>query len=287
MQKKEPPYKRKLMHLTIDTHLGVSALRNLLVMLFALYLSGCAARPWSETLDPDQVDETLRVVDTLAIRDAKCPQTLSGDLTLFYKSPVDNTALNGFLQFSLPSSYKFVLTNPFGQPLFAVAGDQKSYSGINTQERKYFSGGLHSFGVRYNIDDAFLQGNWGDWLTGRNHFSGQDITDLRNDRSNRGVWLTLAARSDGRAGSEHLLLAPEEKLYLARIVEDWDNKVVAEITYGEWTGAGNCLQPLDILITGLAYGAEIHLKLSDIVFDDGPQKYSLQVPAGYIKQYMP
>ncbi|MGW8193616.1 MAG: hypothetical protein ACWGOX_05060 [Desulforhopalus sp.] len=251
------------------------------------WLAGCAAGPWNEPLDENQTDKTLLLVDALAARDAHCAQSISGDLTLTYKSPVDDTALVGFLEFSLPSSFKFVLTNPLGQPVFAVAGDQKTFAAINTRERKYFAGSLQAFGVRNNIDTAFLQGDWGDWLTGRNRLAGQNVTDLRYDRDGRGIWLTFPSGNDGRSGAEHLLLAPDKELYQARIIENEKREIVAEIAYSEWTKAGVCWQPLDIRITKLDYGAEIHLKLSDIIVEQEPEKYTLPVPDGYLMQFMP
>ncbi len=266
----------------------VSSLFRLLAAAIPLFcLTGCATKPWVGSLGTDQAEATALLVDTLAARDEACGATLEGDIALFYKTPFDKKAVNGFLQFSLPSSFKFVLANPLGQPLLAIAGDQQSYQVINTLDRRYLAGTVRSFGIRHDISSDFLDGEWGDWLMGRNSLRGREITTILHDRDNRGVWVGLKAQSEDGSGTEHLLVDPDRQLYLARVIEDRDQRIITEITYEEWAAGGKCHQPLNIYIKGLDYGSEIHIKLSNTAVTSERQTYRLPVPPGYMKQFLP
>lgn len=260
--------------------------RDSLLFLAASYLlTGCAAKPWSEPLGEPETESTLQLVDTLAARDALCGKTLEGDLDLFYQTPLEKKALSGFLQFSIPSSYKFIVSNPFGQPLLAVAGDQKSFQAINIGNQSYLAGSLSSFGLRSNISSYLLQSDWSTLLTGRILFPGQAITELNEDRNQRGVWLT--SKRKNQPGSYRLLLDRDQELIVACVLENDNGGTVAEILYDNWVTLGGCRQPLDIRISGLDYGTEVQLKLSNVALSDEEMNYSLQPPPGYRRQYLP
>jgi hypothetical protein len=263
------------------------------VMLFVLapiLIAGCGGRPWTDPLKTDEADAAAELIDSLTLRDTMCGKTLEADLSLFYENPLGKKALSGFLQFSLPSSYKFVMTNPFGQPVLAIAGNEQSFQAINTGLKKYMEGSIRSFGLRNKIPAQFLGGSWGNWLTGRNQFTSQAITDIRHDRDTRGLWITFQAENNIQPATHHLLLAPEDKLILAHIIEDGKGKTVADIKYGNWIPQGECRQPQEIDITGLGYGTNIRIKLSDVLVSDKVESFRLPIPpdaAGYIKQYLP
>ena len=245
------------------------------------------AEPWRDPLEADQVDETILLVDALAARDAACGNTLEADIALLYKSPFDSKAVSGFLQFSLPSSYKFVMTNPLGQPLLAIAGDQQSYQVIDTLNQRYVAGTIRSFGIRNDVSSAFLEGDWANWLMGRNSVQGRQVAAVRPDRDNRGVWVSLEPQTTAGTGAEHLLIDPDRQLYLARIIEDRQQRVIVEIAYEGWAASGKCMQPLDIHFKGLDYGSEIHVKLSDIAVTSERQTYRLPIPPGYMRHFLP
>lgn len=257
----------------------------LLLLLTSFFLAGCASKPWTDPLGDAEVDTTTLLIDSLLARDEACGETLEGDVALFYQNPFEKKALSGFLQFSIPSSYKFIMTNPFGQPVLVIAGNQESFQAINTFEKKFLEGGLRSFGLRNNIPSYFLKSNWGSLLTGRNQLSSQAITDIRDDRDSRGVWLTFQSKE--QAGVYHLLLDREQEVYLVLILENGKGQTVAEITYDDWVTLGKCKQPLEINITGLDYGTDIHIKLSNVLITDERNTYRLRPPPGYIRQYMP
>jgi hypothetical protein len=210
---------------------------------------------------------------------------MEGDVAFFYQNPLGKKALSGFLQFSRPSSYKFVMTNPFGQPILVVAGDQDTFQAINTLEKKYLAGNLSSFALRNDIPNYFLKSNWSFWLTGRNQLSSQAITEIRNDRDSRGVWLTF--QSEKQKGVYHLLLDREQEIFPILILEDGNGKTVAEITYDNWVEQGQCRQPLDINIAGLDYGTNIEIKLSNVLISSEVKTYRLKPPPhGYLRQYL-
>lgn len=259
--------------------------RALLIMLAVFFLAGCARKPWTDPLADSEAESVTQLVDSLVARDARCGETLEGDLVLFYQNPFEKKALSGFLQFSMPSSFKFVMTNPIGQPIFAVAGDQNSFQAINTLQRSYLAGSLRSFGLRNDIPSHFLKSEWGPWLTGRNLLSSHMITDIRKDRKSRGVWLTFENKN--QAGLQHLLLDTEREVFPVRVLEEGSGRKVVEVTYNNWISVERCKQPLEINITGLDYGTNIHITLSDVSLTEDKKTFRLQPPPGYSRQFMP
>jgi len=256
-------------------------------LLLFLQLFGCAIKPWEAPLEGETFDDSLKFIIALAKEQETCDQSFDGDLSLFYTAPFDKEAISGYLRFSLPSSYKFIVTNPFGQPMFMVAGNNSSFQIINTNDKKYVSGSLRSFFIRNHIPLAFLSGNWGEWLTGRNTMAGAEITAIRQDKEARGLWVTVEYTEGKKTTTSHLLLDTENKIYLERLLEDKKGDVVARITYGNKRADIQCQQPLAITLSGLDYGVTIDLKLSDIHFANEQKKYSLPIPKGYIRQFMP
>ncbi len=257
------------------------------ILLAALIFSGCAGKPWTTALDGNRFDETSQLVDSLALDNQSCGQSLDGDLALFYADPLGKKALGGYLRFSMPGSYKFVVANPLGQTVLAIAGDQKSYQAINVPEKKYLAGSIQSFGLRHNIPPEILGGPWGEWLTARNQRPSNTIATIREDKKGRGVWISFRHSKSEPAGMSHLLLEPVSKFAISHILEDSEGRVVAEVTYGDWIHQGACRQPQEINITGLDYGIDIRLKLSNIRLTSEAKHYPLPIPPGYIQQFMP
>jgi hypothetical protein len=258
-----------------------------LLLLLSLTFSGCAGRPWTTPLEGDRFNEASQLIDSLVLENQSCGQSFDGDLALFYADPLERKALGGFLQFSIPGSYKFVVANPFGQTVLAVAGDQKSYQAVIVPEQKYLAGSIRSFGLRHDLPAEILGGPWGDWLTARNQRPSNTISAIREDKSTRGLWISFRHNKTEPAGMSHLLLEPLSKLPLSQILENSTGKIVAEVTYGDWMTQGKCHQPQEINITGLDYGIDIRLKLSNVRLTSEAKQYSLPVPSGYIQQLLP
>jgi hypothetical protein len=256
----------------------------LFILLASYFLSGCGAKPWTDSLKGTEADSATQIIDSLVAQDSACGGTLEGDVALFYQNPLGKKALNGFLRFSKPSAYKFVMTNPLGQPILIIAGDQETFQAINTLEKKYLAGSLSSFGLRNDIPSYLLKSNWSSLITGRNQLSSQAITDIRNDRDSRGVWLTFQSKE--QKGVYHLLLDLKQEIFRTLILENGYGKTVAEITYDNWVTLGECRQPLAINIGGLDYGTNIEITLSNVLLSSEVTAYRLKPPRNYLRQYL-
>ncbi len=260
---------------------------RILMLAVVFALAGCAVKPWTTQLEGDRYNEASLLMDTLAAENLACGKTLEGDLGLVYTSALDKKALNGFLEFSQPSAYKFVVTNPFGQPLFAAAGDHLSYQAINVPERLYMAGSMQSFSLRHKLPLEFLSKSWGEWIMARNIHPSSSIISIYEDREGRGLWITYRHDENESAGQSHLLVDPAAKKIMARILEDGKGETVAEITYADWQDQGKCRQPMEVTISGLKYGTEIRLKFVGVTLSDEEKRFQLPVPRGYTKQLMP
>lgn len=258
-----------------------------LLVVQALVIAGCAGKPWTTPLEGERRAETGRLVESMLSDSKSCEQSIEADLALFYADPLEKMALNGYLRFSLPGSYMFVVANPFGQTVLAIAGDQSVYQSVNVAERIYTTGSLRSFGIRHKLPMEILQGHWGEWLTARSLRPASAIAAVYEDKKGRGLWISFRHEKPEPAGMSHLLIDPAENLLLARFLEDSRGKIVAEITYDDWAHAGKCRQPRKIHIAGLDYGVDIRFELSNIQLGAETRKYSLPVPAGYTQHLLP
>lgn len=272
------PWKTDNLSMTFPQHV-------LFFLLAIFFLAGCAQKPWTDPLKDTDLDSAKQLADALLARDDRCNGTLEGDVVLTYQNALQKKKLNGFLQFSMPSSYKFVMTNPFGQPVMVVAGNEKSFQAINTMGKSYLTGSLRSFGLRNDIPVYFLKSDWTSVLTGRNQQTSRTITDISKDRDSRGIWLTF--QSKNQEGVYRLLLDREQLLYRVLIIENGHGKTVAQITYDNWVTLGDCRQPQDIHITGLDYGTDIRIMLSNVLITDERKTFQLSPPQGYRQQYLP
>jgi hypothetical protein len=266
---------------------GVSrAVYLLFLAALALLLGGCPARPWQDPLAEDAYDSAASLLTRMTEDQKLCGSTIEADLNIFSSSPLGKDAARGYFQFSKPSSFKFVVTNPLGQPLLAVAGNQRSYQIINTIESQYIAGGIDAFGARNNIPAVLLHGNWWNWLTAQNSYSSNQIRAIRSDREGRGVWITINIDARGQA-VEHLLISEQEGHIQMRIVSDEAGKDKATISYKDYLAVKECQFPGRIEISDFGYGTTIILDLERIELKSAPQQYSLPVPANYFRKLLP
>jgi len=252
-----------------------------------LLLSGCAATPWLTPLKEKEFDSKVRLVTALSERYSSCDRGFQSDLAIFFNTPYGQKALNGFLQFSQPASYKFVATNPFGQPLFIIAGNKQDFQAIIVPDKQYIAGSIRSFLLRNHLPIFFLKGRWGEWLTGRAIIKDDEITAIREDKDKRGFWVTVSRKNTTTGYTTHLLFDPKHHVFLEEMLENGVGKIVAEIVYDNRSARTGCQQPSTITISGLDYGTEIRLELTDIRSSDTQKKYILSTPKGYYRQYMP
>ncbi len=254
-----------------------------------MLLTGCASQSgqWGDTLDPGLQSAALADFTRIAERDKTCPGTMIADAALTYTSPVASRSVSGFLQFSLPESYKFVITNPLGQIFWAVAGNRKQYQIINATEQLYTTGKLQTLVLDNELPLFLVQNNWGEWLMARNHFSSSRVLAVRSDTEHRGVWFTVEnSILEGRY--EHLLIDLGRQVLLQRILTDRSGDMLAAISYdkiGKRIDRARCIQPEHITINGLDYGSTIELRLSAIEFQPEKRSYHLPKPPQYRQDF--
>ncbi|BHH84002.1 hypothetical protein [Desulforhopalus sp. 52FAK] len=257
-----------------------------LLLCASLTISGCAHKPWGSSFEEKEYDAGLQLVEELTAQGAKCNKGFQSDLTVEYSTPLGKRTFAGFLQYSSGPNYKFVASNPLGQPLIIIAGNQKSYQVINTLESIYSSGGMTAFALRNKLPIYFLKGRWDDWITGRNSIATEYVSDISPDKEQRGMWVTLPDNR-GAGNISHILIDTEKRLIIERIIETRKEKPLATIVYSDFYQEEACTQPQNIAISGLDYGTFINLKFSDVELSSDLKKFHLKPPKGYLQRYRP
>lgn len=265
----------------------LSATSILVLLLFLA--SGCARKPWGDPFEEETFNTAKAEVAGYIARQAPCGKTMSADLAFFYESPLGRKAIKGFLELSEPKAFKFVVTNPFGQPLLAVVGKKKSFEAIITSERQFIAGGLESYAVRQKLPVEFFKGDLAAWLMARCQVSADQITDIREDQTGRGLWVLFYPPSQRGLIKSALLFDRESGRILERLIQNNDGETRAKITYTNWIhpDGATCEQPSYVAVTDLGYGTEIKLKLSNIEMSQDATEYDLKPPKGYLQQYLP
>ncbi len=259
----------------------------ILLLICLLFISGCAQKPWDVSLGEKEYEAGFELAQEMAVQNTQCVKAFHSDLTLKYANPLGKRTFSGFLQYSPITNYKFVASNPLGQPVVIIAGNKKKYQMINTLESKYTAGGMTSFSLRYKLPIHFLKGRWDDWLTGKNTIPTEFISDISSDKESRGIWITFEDNKGARNIS-HLLIDPINKIILERVLETRQKKPLATIQYDNYfKDQSSCTQPQHIDISGLEYGTTINLQLSETELTSDIKTYKLKAPQGYLKQFRP
>lgn len=261
----------------------------LLLLLPLFFISGCATKQWRDPLDEKQ-EESLRLL--LLVEQHKsqdCSSSIDAELSTTWTSQLGDGLLNGYIQIFLPSSIKIIGLNPLNQPLFAFATDGITFQSINALKGVYKYGRLTTFMKRFNIPDHVLKGDWAQWLTGSISFSDDQLKELRQDISSRGVWLTVEKKKGENISKEHLLFEPRQKQLIQRIVLDPKGREVANINYISWQKQQNCSLPTHIQVTGISFGGTINIKMTDIITNQTftQDSFFLRLPEGYVQQKYP
>lgn len=265
----------------------VQYFKHFCFLLFCLLvISGCAQRPWGVSLDDKEYEAGFELAKEMSVQNTQCVKAFNADLTLEYATPLGKRTFSGFLQYSPITNYKFVGSNPLGQPIIIIAGNQKKYQVINILESKYVAGGMTSFALRHKLPIHFLKGRWDDWLTGKNTIPTDYISDISNDKESRGIWITFEDNKGARNIS-HLLIDPEKKIIVERVLETRQKKALATIKYDNYLTDEACSQPQQIDISGLEYGTTINLQFSETKLTSDIRSYNLKVPQGYLRQFRP
>lgn len=222
--------------------------------------------------------------------DEACSSTLDAEVIVSMKTLMDTKSFSGFLQVKLPSSVKFVTTNPLGQTLFALVSDGQSYRSVNTLESQFVSGGLAALAIRNDLPPELLEGQWGVWLSDRIELpQNAEITDIRQDAGARGVWIRLAKPGNITTVGEYILINPADRRLLARVLMDADENTIARIDYSDWQGGESCGQPTGFHISNVSRGVEITIHLSGLITNKilTERDFSLRPPPGYFIKLLP
>lgn len=290
MKRKNKPFNKKLTPSPLcDRRSAGRQFVVLLSLLLLLLAGGCARAPWMEPVDDERHRHLLARYDEHRHGAAQCGTAYDGDLNLSWRTSVDSVALAGYYQIQRPSSLRFNVTNPLGQPLVAVAVAAGGFQVLHVPRQTFYSGSLRSYALRHDIAPAVLSGPLFDWLTGRPIGGGVRVADIREDKSARGVWYAVVRdHKKGTVPIEHLLLDPASGLVVERIVVDEQDEQHARVSYDDWQQVGACRLPMVVTVTGISFWAEAELRFSEVQPARlSPSDFTLPVPSGYLRQFMP
>ncbi len=261
------------------------------LLLLSLVLSGCADKRWGDPLAEAEQQTAKELLLSMQAEEKQCLQSFDADMKLFTKSPVGNSAIEGYLLVSAPSFAKIVISNPLGQPVFAFAGDGRRFQMLEPMKKKHIRGTVRSLAVYNKIPPILLQENWFALLTGRLPQHTLTIVESAKDTNTDTLWIQLA--SHGRSitrGKRYVQINPATRKVVSYLFENEDEELVAEINYDKQQ-AGNsvCGLQQNVHFSGLPWGAEVTLHLKNIREYNTSQKsdYTLPVPRGFNTQLWP
>jgi hypothetical protein len=268
-------------------HKGIGSL-PLVLPLLVLLLAGCAGKPWTTPVTDLEGVHIRQIFQEMQGRDSSCFASMDARVRVFWDGPGEARSISGFLQLMLPSAVKFVVTNPLGQPLYAMVSDGRDFQSINTPLRQHTSGNISALMRQYGIPAPLFSDQWGYWLTGRLHEQGAGIAAIRQDEAGRGVWLTTRYPGEEALAHSHLLLQPETRRLLSRILVDGQGETIATLSYDYGTAHGDCPLVSRLDITGLPYGSKLSIEFAEVLTDQvfSASRFRLKVPADYEEQIL-
>lgn len=255
----------------------------LILSLSLLIVTGCARKPWTTTVRDEDSARIAQTFEEMQQRDASCFCCLDAKAGLFWDGPGEERSLAGFFQLMLPSSLKFVVLNPLGQPLYAMVSDGEEFQSVNTTLRQHVCGKLTALMAEYHIPRALFSADWGYWLIGRLHEPRATIETIRQDDAGRGVWITVSNPEEDVQAKSHLLIQPDTKRLLSRVLVDQQGETIATFFYEHGPEASDCTPPTRIIVTDLPYDAALNIDLTEMLTDRvfPASNFRLKVPANY------
>jgi outer membrane biogenesis lipoprotein LolB len=260
-----------------------SGLFGFVLPLLILLMTGCAGKPWTTPVTDAETAAITQTLKEMQQRDDSCSRCLDAKVSLFWDGPGEDRSVSGFFLLMLPASVKFVVTNPLGQPLYAVVSNGQGFQSVNTTLKQHVSGELSDLMRQYDIPESLLSAHWGSWLMGRLHEQGAVIEAISQDESGRGVWITMRYPGEDALAKCHLLIQPDGKKLLARVLVDRQGDSIATFTYDYGTSGDDCVPAGRITVTGLPYGSRLNIDFSEILTDRAlsSNDFRLKVPANY------
>ncbi len=260
-------------------------------ILFCLLFSGCAQKRWNDVLSDEENRNIQNILLAMQQQEQQCFQSYDADMKMFWKSPIGDNAVAGYLALNTPSSVKYIVSNPLGQTVFAFSGNGKTFQILNAIKRQHIRGNVRSLAIRNRIPLILAQGDWFAYLSGRLPIRNLIVEESAKDNSDKSIWLKLiTAKGPYTTGSIHLQIDPDKKEVLSYLFLDDSGDVIADIRYGaRKEGNTPCGVQREIQITGLPWGAAIRIELENISGFNQFNKtdFSLPVPASFNTQLWP
>ena len=264
----------------------------LLPALVCILLSGCAGQRWAEPLPVEEQGEIIQIIAAMQNGEKECPDSLDADALIFWKSPLDDWAVEGYMQLLSPSFIKFVVSNPLGQPVYAFASNGTDFQILHPRQYQHIRGNVRSLAIRKEVPQILVNGDWFAYLTGQLPAEPFEVVEVNRDASDTSIWLHFfPAGSDMTLESAWVHLNPRQEAVLGYLFLDSSGEILAEIVYGNGNQKKNdsCTPENEIRITELPWGAELTIQLKNISGSTqfSEKDFSLPVPAGYRTQLQP
>lgn len=260
-------------------------------LLLCLLCTSCAQKRWTDALSNEENSVMEQLVAAMQEREQQCSQSFDADMRLFWKNPLKSRAVEGYLQMLSPSSMKFVVSNPLGQPVFAFSSNGKTFQILQPRQQTHIRGSVRSLALRNRMPLIMTQGDWFAYMTSRLPVRKLIIVETTQDRDSDTVWLRIANTDVQKTdGLIYLHLDPQKEEVLGYLFLDNAGETLAEISYpGRKEGNRDCPVQTEITVDELPWGAKIRIKLENIASADflKEQDFPLPVPAGFNTQVWP
>ncbi|CAG37540.1 hypothetical protein [Desulfotalea psychrophila] len=254
----------------------------LFCLLLPLLLSSCSSVPWqSKTLilklDPAYEEYQRQFADIQRAQRAINP-SFDAEARIEITSSLKNKKFAGYLAILSPSYIKFVLSSPLGQPLVVATGDGQNWQTINTQSKSYQRDKISQFLRDQDLPKEIAQIGLANILSAQIGRGFNPPWALKDDKKNRGIWYAPLSGTT----AEHILVDYRGRKIIGRTIGSTEKQQIV-ILYDDWTVIDGYEIPSLITISGLSYGAEIKIILTEIIAQPRLQKTSFQIvpPPGF------
>lgn len=255
-------------------------------LLSTLVLTGCAQKPWGDPFTEDTGEALKKKINQLIADQQECISQWDADLEVNYHTAIDDKKFDGYILVEEPSSFKFIASNPLGQPLLAVTTNGNQFQLVDVLSSQYTHGSTMNFAVHNNVPTEFISGQWGNWLAAKIDDQSAEETVIYSDENPGNFW--YATLQDDRVKTAYLFDA-STLLVKTSLVLSEKGKTLAAFHYTDYVSNGSCLQPTEITIDQLSFGASITLRLTDIQPAENTESkdFRLTVPSHYFNRYLP
>ena len=247
-----------------------------LLLVTLLISSGCSVTPWQQTsLSLNEQDEYQQIIHHIDAQEQQCSPGFDAEALVTLSNSVQNKSISGYLAVLAPGKIKFVVSTPFGQPLYIATTQTNTYQFINVAERNYRKGQLLQLTNTFELPQILSKIDSALLLSGMLSKKRPEHPTIYKDRQGRGFWVSW------RSG-DFTLIEPTHSRVLARRIAAEDDETL-EIGYGKWQENGTCARPTNITLSGLSYNTEITIHLSKIQNQPlfNKKQFTVQVPNNF------